>query len=308
MNEVYGILGAALIGASLGLLGSGGSILTIPVLVYVLAHEEKTAIVESLVIVGVIAGIGAVGQARRGLVSRAGVLWFGGSGVLGTALGAFLSSFVPGPVQLGLLAVVMLAAAWSMLRPAVVPLLGGSSGASSGQDNASEKQPSTPARQWTLALAGAGVGCVTGLLGVGGGFLIVPALTLLAAIPMRVAIGTSMAIIAINCVVGFAKHSIAGNPWFHAINWNTVATFTLVGVVGSFFGARLGASINQRKLRTAFGAVLVLIAGFVLVRELPRLREPQSAPANDPTTSSPATSNVGAPSPPASVSERASGS
>lgn len=159
------LLGALLIGLSLGLLGSGGSILTVPVLVYLLGEPPKQAIAESLLIVGGIALLGAVPYALRGLVDFRNVLFFGLPGMAGTYFGAWLSRFVSGQVQLLTFALVMLLAAYFMARP--LPL----------------KRQEGGRKPWKIVLDGLFVGALTGFVGVGGGFLIVPALVLLGGFP-----------------------------------------------------------------------------------------------------------------------------
>ena len=168
------ILGAAIIGLSLGLLGSGGSILTVPILTYLLGMPEKTAVASSLAIVGGISLIGALPLLRRGLVDGRALLAFGPPSMLGTVAGAWLAQRLPEGSQLLIFAPVMLVAAWRMA----------SGGAASVQG------PRKSA--WAIALAGIGVGLLTGLVGIGGGFLIVPALVLLLGLPMPRAVATSL--------------------------------------------------------------------------------------------------------------------
>ena len=169
------LLGAVIVGLSLGLLGSGGSILTVPLLVYLVGQPEKVAIAGSLAVVGGIALAGAIPSALRGGVEWRSVGWFGVPGMLGTVLGAHLSRWIAGDVQLLLFAVVMLIAAWRMARPG----------------SASEHAGAPRSRTW-IVIDGLGVGLLTGLVGVGGGFMIVPALVLLGGLPMHRAIATSL--------------------------------------------------------------------------------------------------------------------
>ena len=187
---MYALLGAVAIGLTLGLLGSGGSILTVPVLVYLAGQPDKVAIAESLAIVGAIAAVGALSYTRQGLVDWRAVVGFGVPGIVGTFLGAVLAAHVPGPVQLALFGVVMLAAAGAMFRGRAAL--------------AGEARPSRPA--WIIAALGVSVGVMTGLVGVGGGFLIVPALVLLVGLDMRLAVGTSLSIIVLNSLTGFLKY------------------------------------------------------------------------------------------------------
>lgn len=165
-------LGAALIGLSLGLLGSGGSILTVPVLVYLVGEPEKIAIAESLAVVGGISLVGALPYALRRQVDWTSVVWFGIPGVVGTFLGAALSVYLSGAVQLLLFAAVMLLAAVMMFRSSPI------AGEQGGEQMAGPRSP------LKVGLEGLVVGVVTGLVGVGGGFLIIPALVLLGGLPM----------------------------------------------------------------------------------------------------------------------------
>jgi len=183
------VIGALAIGLSLGLLGSGGSILTVPVLHYLVGQPEKLAIGGSLMVVGLIAAAACIPYAVGRQVDWRSVAWFGVPGMAGAWLGASLAHWVPGPVQLALFAAVMLISAWRML--------------SGGLAGATREEP----RRLAVLAGGTGVGVLSGLVGVGGGFLIVPALVLLAGVPMVDAVGTSLAIIALNAFTGFAKYS-----------------------------------------------------------------------------------------------------
>jgi uncharacterized membrane protein YfcA len=178
-------VGALLIGVALGMLGSGGSILTVPILIYVVGEPEKLAIAESLAVVGLIALVGAVPYGLRRQIDWKGVIWFGLPGMAGTYLGAYLSQWLPGTWQLGLFALVMLLAAYFMFRPQ-----------KPSEHQLRKRSP------FKIALEGLGVGVLTGLVGVGGGFLIVPALVLLGGLPMHLAVGTSLLIIALKSGAG----------------------------------------------------------------------------------------------------------
>lgn len=250
-------LGAALIGLSLGLLGSGGSILTVPVLVYLAGEPEKLAIAESLAIVGAISLFGALPHALKRRIDWRSVLYFGLPGILGTTLGASLSVFLSGAVQLLLFAVVMLLAAAMMFRPAAP-----------GEGSAGR-----PRSRLLTSLEGLGVGVLTGLVGVGGGFLIVPALVLLGGLPMGLAVGTSLAIITLNSASGFLRHlSLLSGPELH---WPLILGFAGIGILGSWLGTRLGRRVSGAGLRRGFAAFLVLMGGYVLATNLPRVLHPQ---------------------------------
>ena len=260
---VYIIIGALLIGLSLGMMGSGGSILTVPMLVYLLGHDGKAAIAESLAIVGGIALLSLVPYARSRLIDWRSVLLFGVPGMAGTYLGAWLSEFVPGAVQLIVFALVMLAAAWLMFQRARSQ----SGEIALGDAGAVEERP---AWFWLVACEGLAVGIVTGLVGVGGGFLIVPALAILGKLPMRMAIGTSLAVVAVNSALGLYKHVEVLYSLGTTIDWTTVGVFVLIGVVGSLVGHRLAARLNQQVLQKAFAVFLVAMSAFVLANEIPK--------------------------------------
>jgi len=256
---IFALIGALCVGLSLGLLGSGGSILTVPVLVYMLHQSPKIAIAGSLAIVGAIALIGAIRYAHQGLVSWRHVLLFGLPGVFGTYGGAWVSKFVPGSVQLVVFAVVMALAAWGMLKsPVKMP---------SDDDN----QGSAEKPLFWLILAGIGVGIITGFVGVGGGFLLVPALVFLGGLPMHRGIATSLAVIVINSASGFYKQFNVITSAGHSLDWRIIGLFILVGGVGSLIGNTIARRIPQRRLRQVFGVFLILMCGFILWRTVPGL-------------------------------------
>jgi uncharacterized membrane protein YfcA len=247
------LLGALAIGLSLGLLGSGGSILTVPVLHYLVGQPDKLAIGGSLLVVGLIAAAGCVPYALRRQVDWRNVAWFGLPGMGGAWVGATLAHWVPGPVQLGLFSAVMLLAAWRMLR-------GGS-----------VSQPGHEAPRLAVVGGGVGVGLLSGLVGVGGGFLIVPALVLLAGVTMTSAVGTSLAVITLNSFSGFAKYLGVFQHEGLALDWRILLTVAAVGVVGSFAGQKVGQNLPQATLRRLFGALLVVMGIFMAADVAPQL-------------------------------------
>jgi uncharacterized membrane protein YfcA len=235
---ILAVLGGVVVGLLLGLLGSGGSIATVPILVYLLGVPEKSAIASSLAIVGGVALFGALrhrnGEARA-------VLWFGVPGMVGSFLGAWLSESMTESTQMTLFAAVMGVAAVGMLLR---------------RDDADGEGRGEPGAR--LVLAGLGVGVLTGIVGVGGGFLIVPALVLLARMPTRRAIGTSLWIIALQSFAGFAKH-VTITP----VDPKLIALFLSLGIAGSLAGTALSRRIPQKGLRLAFGWFVLVMAGIV---------------------------------------------
>ncbi len=242
---------ALIIGLTLGLFGGGGSILTVPVLVYVLGIDPKLAIAMSFPIVGATSLVGAIGQWRAGNVRLTGALLFGLVAMAGSFAGARASVLVSGRMQLLILGVVMAAAAMLMLR-------------SASRDTSILAPLRAPSR--ALYVVAFAVGGLTGLIGIGGGFLIVPALVLFGQVPMREAVGTSLLVIAMNCVSGYA-----GQRNIDAIPWRDVTTFTAFTIVGIVAGARFARSVPQRALKQGFAVLLLVIAVLVFWQNYSRL-------------------------------------
>lgn len=252
IDSLLAIPGAIAIGISLGLLGSGGSILTVPVLVYLIGQDEKVAIAGSLFIVGSIALVGSLQFLRAQLIQWRSVLIFGVPGMMGTWMGAFLAAWVPGITQLALFAVVMLIASWLMLRPLDL-----------------EHADGTPRAVWKVASDGLVVGIITGLVGVGGGFLIVPALVLLGGLTMHQAVATSLIIIALKSFSGFYKYLDVLDQQSLSLDWNTLLLVTGLGIAGSFAGSFLAKRLPQDKLKKGFGYFLIVMGMYILVRSAP---------------------------------------
>lgn len=248
-------LGAISIGLSLGLLGSGGSILTVPVLIYLVGQDEKVAIAGSLAVVGTIALAGALQYLRSGQVDWRNVGWFGVPGMIGTWIGAMIAAYISGLVQLALFAGVMLLAAVMMLR-----------GNGLADDSISE-----PRERWKIAIDGLGVGALTGLVGVGGGFLIVPALVLLGGLNMHRAVATSLVIIALKSYSGFIKYLSVLSDQGLQLDWPILGVVTGLGIAGSWAGNKLAGRIPQKTLRKIFGVFLVLMGIYILWQTLPQL-------------------------------------
>lgn len=241
-------LGAAVgVGLTLGMLGGGGSILTVPVLVYLAGVEPKAAIAMSLVVVGVTSTVALVTHARAGRVRwRTGAL-FGGAGMAGAYAGGRLAQYLSGTVLLAAFAVMMLVTAVAMLR--------------SRRGGTAPPRPRLPVGK--ILAEGAAVGLVTGLVGAGGGFLVVPALVLLGCLPMPIAVGTSLLVIAMQSLAGLTGHLHSV-----AIDWRLTAAITAVAVLGSLAGSRLAGRIDPALLRRAFGWLVVVMGAGLLGRQL----------------------------------------
>ena len=248
---IWALLGALVIGISLGLLGAGGSILTLPVLIFMLHRPEKLAIAESLLIVGLISLVGAIPYGARREIHWRSVLYFGLPGMFGAYLGASFSIYLSASVQLTLFALMMFAVAWVMLfGPFAIHGM-----ISSSNSN------------WILAALGISVGLITGLIGIGGGFLIVPALLLFGHLPMTCAIGTSLAIIVINTSAGFIRQLITLNHLNMQISWYTIAIISIIGILGSLTGGFIAKKVPQIYLRQAFGFSIFLTGTYILIQQ-----------------------------------------
>lgn len=239
---VVSLILAALIGISLGLLGGGGSILTVPILTYVVGIPAKPAIAMSLIVVGVTSAVASIQHARNNNVRWGTGLFFGVSAMLGAFLGGRVAYLIPGAVLLGAFGLMMLVTALAMLR-----------GRKESQGDGK------PHALWMVPIEGLIVGGVTGLIGAGGGFLVVPALALLGGLPMKQAVGTSLFVIALKSFAGAAGH--LGHV---EINWMLTAGFSVAAVLGTFVGTRLVSKLPQDTLRKAF-AFFVLVMGFFVI-------------------------------------------
>lgn len=242
------LLLSLLIGISLGLLGGGGSILTVPILVYAAGLEAKSAIATSLLVVGVTSAVALVPHARAGRVRWRTGLVFGASAMAGAYAGGALGRFVPGAVLLLLFAAMMLATAVAMWR---------------GRSERDARNADPHAAHWIL-LEGLAVGVVTGLVGAGGGFLVVPALVLLGGLPMPAAVGTSLLVIALKSMAGFLGYAA-----HVSVDLPLAAAVSAAAVAGSFAGARLSGVVPPARLRRGFAVFVVVMAVFVIARELP---------------------------------------
>ena len=253
------LIGALLIGITIGMLGSGGSTITVPILVYLVGHSAKVSIAESMAIVGIVSMIAAFGYTRAKQVDWQSVWLFGIPGMIGTFVGAWLGGLATDAMQLIVFGIVLLMAAGFMIHRAFF---------CSKQDNQEEAPgPIDLVGKVKILLEGLVIGVLTGFVGVGGGFLIVPALVVFAKLPMRLAIGTSLVIVALKSAIGFAKYQQILLSSGMTVDWQTIGIFVAIGVIGSLVGKRINAKLNQRSLQKVFAVFLVLIGCFVIVKE-----------------------------------------
>lgn len=250
--SVFAWIGALAIGLSLGLLGSGGSILTVPVLVYLVGQDPKVAIAGSLMIVGLIALFSAVPYAKKGLVSWRTLAWFAPPGMAGAVAGAWAAHFVSAQLQMLIFAGLMLSAAWLMWKPLKL-----------------DDAPHEPRAWWKIIIDGFIVGAVTGMVGVGGGFLIIPALVLLGGLPMRLAVGTSLVIIALKSFAGFVEYLNVLKSLHLAVDWQVIWLMSAMGIAGGWLGHHISHKMNQTTLRRVFAVFLVLMGLFIIYKNWP---------------------------------------
>jgi uncharacterized membrane protein YfcA len=236
-----------LVGLSLGLVGGGGSILTVPILVYVLGESVHLATGTALAIVGANALIGAWEHGRAGHVRLPVALSFGGIGITGALAGSWLNHLAPERAVLLGFALLMVGASVAMARVRLV-------------DRKADPEPEI---WWRVVFTAVGVGVLTGFFGVGGGFLIVPALVLVLGLPMRDAIGTSLLVIAIN-----AAAALAGHLRFGGIDLEVTALFIAGGALGTILGSRLSGRVDEQRLRQTFAALVLLIGFYILGRTM----------------------------------------
>jgi uncharacterized protein len=277
MTVLLAVALGLLIGLSLGALGGGGSILTVPALVYALGETAQSATTGSLVIVGITAAAAATGHARAGRVRWRAGLSFGAAGVAASLVGTRLNARVQPEVLLVAFAVLMLIAATAMLVKTVV--------ASGPDDHAADEragelrrpagnglgtsapQPQAPQVKRRLGtvlpvlVAGVVVGFLTGFLGVGGGFIIVPALVLTLQYDMPTAVGTSLVVISLNSAVALLARG--GQDSFH---WPIIIPFTLAAITGSFAGKQVADRTSGTHLTRGFAVLLLVVAGYVLLQ------------------------------------------
>ena len=259
--EIAGYIAAILIGISLGLIGGGGSILTVPVFVYMMHVHPVLATTYSLFVVGSCSLVGGTRAYFKGLIDLPAVLYFGLSSMLAVFLvRTYLVTAIPDTFNIGtleltkgilfmvLFAVLMLVAAVSMIR--------------NGKRKEAPKVKER-SRLPMLIVQGTLVGIVTGLLGAGGGFLIIPALVLFSRLPMKTAVGTSLTIMAFSSLLGFFTNLSA-----YSINWLQLLAFTAIAILGIFIGVGLSEKIPGTSLKKGFGWFVLAMGVYVLVNEL----------------------------------------
>ena len=249
-------LGVALafaVGLVLGLLGGGGSILAVPIFLYVFHVPTKPAIAMSLVVVGMSALIGFLTHWRQGTVNVRVALLFGALAMIGAFAGARVARFVPATVQLTLFLAFAITAAALMLRDSVRPSTEPPAGTATSRVRFSP----------LLGAQAVGVGALTSLIGAGGGFLIVPALVLMADLPVKQAVGSSLLIIAMNATSGVAGY--AGQVPF---DWRLVGWFSAVAAVGAVTGTRLVRHVAATRVKQAFAILILVLGAVVIVRHV----------------------------------------
>ena len=262
-SVIIGFAAAIVIGISLGLIGGGGSILTVPVLVYILGVNPVLATAYSLFVVGSTSLVGAATYMRKGLVNYKTALVFAVPSFIAVFLTRkFLVPALPDPLftvgeaiitkNIGIMvffALIMLAASYSMITAKKCV-------------DCNEDEP-VAFNFPMIALEGSVVGVITGIVGAGGGFLIIPALVLLAKLPMKMAVGTSLLIIAAKSLIGFL-----GDLSTQTIDWQMLLIFTSLSIVGIFIGSALSKKINEKILKTGFGWFVLVMGIYIITKEL----------------------------------------
>jgi len=247
---ILALLGALVIGISLGLLGSGGSVITVPVLVFILQRPEKLAIAESLAIVGSVALIGSIPYMLRAQVKWKSILIFGLPGMFGACLGGYGTYYINGTIQLTLFGIMMLFIAGLMLS------------------NQSFFNQASVIHQpvGLIILEGFLIGTLTGFIGIGGGFIIVPSLVLLCNLSIPFAIGTSLVIISMNAFSGFLDQFFFLKAMHLSVDWTVITMMSSFAIFGSLSGSWIGPKISQIYLRKAFGFSVLMMGSYIIFK------------------------------------------
>ena len=260
--EILGYIASVLIGVTLGLLGGGGSILTVPVMVYLFAVSPQLATSYSLFVVGTSSLVGVLARLKTGVVKSDTALLFGVTSIITVFITRkFIIPALPKVLfYIGDFAVTESLA--TMLLFSILMLVAATSMIKNYQKNM-QPQPQVKINHSRLAIYGIGIGMVTGFLGAGGGFLIIPTLVLLCGLTMKEAVGTSLLIIAANSLIGFMADI------GHAdINWKLLATVTSLAVAGILIGSQIAKGINNEKLKKGFGWFVLIMGIYIMIKEL----------------------------------------
>ncbi len=257
------ILGALLIGLTLSVFGSGGSILTVPVLMYLVGMEPQMAIASSMLVVGGIAFMGSLSFIKRKEISWPHVFLFGIPGMIGTYLGAWLTVLANAKIQLSVLIVLMIIGAYMMWRnkKPTAP-------EETKKDGTASTTETNNLNVAKVILDGLVVGTITGFVGVGGGFLIVPALVLLGGVSFSLAIGTSLIIIAMKSFVGFYKYFDLMTIQGFSFDWLVIGIMIVGGFTGSLIGNVVNKHLPKATLQKGFAVFLIVMAAFILIKSI----------------------------------------
>lgn len=260
---MFGFLLAVLVGITLGLIGSGGSILAVPIMVYVFGINPVLATAYSLFIVGTSALVGGFKKAKQNLVNFKMVFVFGLPTILMLfATRKFIVPFIPDIIYINdfefakplllliLFAIVMIMASFSMIKP--------------NNDKLTTNENVYKLNYLIILLVGISIGFIAGLVGAGGGFLIVPSLVLLARLPIKTAVGTSLFIIAFQSLIGFGADLWVQN----FIDWPFLLIFSSLSIIGIFIGHFFSKTIDSNKLKVSFGWFVLTIGVLIIIKEL----------------------------------------
>ena len=249
----FGAMLALVVGLVLGLLGGGGSILAVPTFLYVFHVEPKPAIAMSLVVVGMSALVGFLTHWRQGTINVRIATTFGGLAMVGSFAGARIARFVPASAQLLMFTVFALTAAVMMLRDSLRP-----------QTAATPVHTATSFRlSPMIGVQAIAIGVLTALIGAGGGFLIVPSLVLMANVPVKEAVGSSLLVIAMNATSG-----VAGYLGQVAFDWPLVGWFTTIAAVGAVTGTRFMRRLPAARIKQGFAIMILVLGSYIVIRRL----------------------------------------